>query len=280
MPKRTKNVVRWLAYGCAHAPLHDPDAIDWLCEQVEEFRPDYIISLGDDLEADGASRWPSEEGFDLLDEYAADDEIKRQIMDAGGRRCEYVRCMGNHDHNILDWGRVDPKLRRLCDWRQPQHTLDGAQVNKNALKWKLATTYDFCRRRGVFRLGQVTLGHGWRTGAKADAEHSVLLGAPYGLWVGVHTHRPQHVNQAMMTSKVPIPYWFANAGTMRNLDPNYMTRHDKTMWGQAVVVGDADLRAGPAKSLRVSRQWNAETRVRGLYNDWIEKRTGSGVVTA
>lgn len=271
--RRSKDVVRFASISCLHAPFSDPDAVQWAIEQIREFQPDYLISLGDDLEGDGASRWPSEEGHALIDEYAADDENKRLLAEAAPR-AKRIRLMGNHCFNILDQGRINPKLRELCDWRIPQFTRGGVQVNKNALKWDVKGSYDFCRRRGVFRLGQVTFGHGWLTGAKCDAHHSVLLGTPYGLFVGGHTHRPTAVQQATMSSKVPLPYWYANAGCLRNLDPEFMRRHNAFNWGQAIVLGEADMRCGPAKSPRMSRCWNAETRIKEMYADWIDRRVG------
>lgn len=270
---KQKSIVRIAAVSCLHAPFTDMEALQWAAGQIREFKPDIIATLGDDLEGDGASRWPSEEGHSLLDEYAADDENKRILAEAAPR-AKRIRLMGNHCFNILDQGRINPKLRELCDWRIPQYTRGGVQVNKNALKWELKGSYDFCRRRGVYRVGQVTLGHGWLGGAKADAQHSVLLGNPYGLFVGGHSHAPAAVQQAMMTSKVPLPYWFANAGCLRNLDPEYMRRNNAFNWGQGVVLIEADTRCGPAKSPRMSRQWSAETRIKEMYADWVDRRVG------
>lgn len=269
--KRHKSIKRWVAFSCVHAPEHDQSAVDWLCEIIREHKPDVLISLGDDLEADGASRWPSEAAYALIDEYEADDRIKAQIAKAAPR-AELVRLMGNHCHNILDQGRINPKLRELCDWRTPQYTHKGVQVNANSLRWRVAGTYDFCRRRGVYRLGQATFGHGWMTSVNAGRDQSVLLGTPYGLFVSGHTHAPESVSQAKMTGKVPLPYWYANAGTLRNLDPEYMRRNNAFHWGQACVIGESDMRAGPAKSPRMSRCWAAETIVKDMYADWIDKR--------
>lgn len=281
MPKRKdrKAVVRGVAYSCAHAPYHDPEAIDWLCEQIEEFEPDYVVDLGDGLEADAGSRYPSEAAHDLLDEYEADDRLRGQIM-AAAPHAAFWRIMGNHCHNLLDEHRIPKNLRRACDWRKPQYSIEGVQINKHAMQWRIAATYDYCRNRGVARLGQVTMGHGWHTDSKADAKHSVTLGCSHGLFIGGHSHRPQAVTQAMMTSTCALPYWHANAGCMRDLDPSYMRRNDKSRWGHACVVFEADLRAGPAKSPRMTRCWTAETRIRGMYNEWMDKRAGSGAVMA
>ena len=271
--RKRKDIVRFAAHSCVHAPLHDEDAIAWYLGQLEEHQPDYVISLGDDLEADGASRWPSEKVHTLIDEYAADDDIKRRIIEVTPN-ATHIRLMGNHCANILEQGRINPKLRELCDWRIPQFSRSGVQVNKNALKWRVAGDYRMCKRRGVYRLGQVTFGHGWLTTAKADAQHSVMLGCPMGLFIGGHLHAPSAVQQAMMTPKIPLPYWYANAGCLRMLDTEYMKRKNAFNWGQACVLGEADLRCGPAKSLRMTRQWAAETRIKEMYADWVDRRVG------
>lgn len=268
MPK--KNILKFATASCMHAPHTDKDAFDWYLGQLENFQPDVVVSLGDDLEADGASRWGSEDKHTLIDEYSADDENKRRIFEVTPN-AKHVRLMGNHCFNILDKGRIDPKLRELCDWRIPQYSHKGVQVNENALKWKVVSSYDFCRRRGVYRLGQVTFGHGWLTNANCDAHHSVMLGTPHGLFIGGHTHSPTSVTQAKMTSKVPIPYWFANAGCLRNLDPEFMRRNNSFNWGHGAVFGEADVRCGPSKSPRMSRCWTAETRIKEMYSDWASR---------
>ena len=268
-----KGVVRFAAHSCVHAPEHDESAIDWYLGQLEEYKPDVVISLGDDLEADSASRWPSEKHHTLIDEYAADDEIKRRIIEVTPN-ARHIRLMGNHCANILEHGRINPKLRDLCDWRIPQYSRAGVQVNANALKWETVGDYIFCKRRGVFRLGQVTFGHGWLTNTKADAHHSVRLGCPMGLFVGGHLHSPKPVDRVMLTTKIPLDYWYANAGCLRDLDPDYMKRKDAFNWGHGAVFGEADTRCGPSKSLRMTRQWAAETRIKEMYAEWADRRVG------
>jgi hypothetical protein len=266
-----KNIVRFLAFSCVHAPFHDQDAVDWMCGQIEEFQPDVVVDLGDSIEAEAGSRWPSEAKHGLIDELRADNDIKAQIIRSAQPGTRFVKLMGNHEMNLLDENRLPPDIRELCDWRVPQFSRSGEQINRHALQWELVSTYDFCRKRGVFRIGQVTFGHGWYTDGRADEKHAVQLGCPFGLFVGGHTHSPSSVSQAMLTRKVPLDYWYANAGTLRDLDPQYMKRSSAFNWGHACVVGEADLRAGPAKSLRMSRRWDAETRVKEMYRDWSDR---------
>ena len=261
---------RFVAYSCRHSGHHDPEAIDWLCGVIEAEKPDVVVDLGDAFEADAASRFPSEQNHTLLDEMDADDKVRRQIREAAGG-ADLWQCMGNHDWNIIDQGRIDPKVRDLCDWRRPIYTPLGNRINPEIDHWSVRTEYRMCRARGVCRIGQVTFGHGWDASKFANARQSVLLGCPYGLAVFGHTHRPQAVERAMWSS-TPLPYWSANAGTMRDMDPHYMERASKFRWGQACVVGEANPNAGPSKSPRMSRHWEAETRVRCMYDEWADAK--------
>ena len=53
-----------------------------------------------------------------------------------------------------------------------------------------------------------------------------------------------------------------------------MGRKRKEKWGHGCVLIEADLRCGPHKSLRASRQWEAETRIKSLYPEWASKKYG------
>lgn len=260
-------VVKIVAFSCTHCPVQDKQAIKWLCSQIADFKPDVLVHLGDWMEADAASRWPSEETYSLEEEIAEADRVAVEIHDAAPE-AERVWLLGNHDKNILDKGRIDGKVRSMCDFRRPQFDDSGEQINKNLLGWKIVADYHYCRTRGVVRFGQVTLAHGYEAGTKADENHSVLLGCPMGLYVGGHTHRPTHVTQAIKSAGVPLPYWYANAGCLRDLSPHYMRRQRGFQWGHGCVLIEADTRVGPHKSLRMSRRWTAETKIRGMFSDW------------
>jgi predicted phosphodiesterase len=262
MPER----VTFLAFSCPHCPLEDKEAVDWLVQEIAGRKPSVVVHLGDGHEADSASRWPSEYDWPLSEEFKAHNEFLRRVREAqpSARR---VFLPGNHDANLQAINRIDKKLRDLCDYR----------IHEDELKhWEQPCDYVYDRHRGVFRLGQVTFGHGYEAAANADEVQSITLGSPYGLWVGGHTHRPLPVTQARKTQQIPLPYWYANAGTLRDIwDVDYMTRKRRHLWGQAIVVGDVVV----TKSPRMSRQWDAETVVRtmfDLYEQPLSRRVAVG----
>jgi predicted phosphodiesterase len=245
--------VRWIAFGCTHVPLIDLDAREWILEQIRGWRPNWVIYLGDGHESASASRWPHEYEWTLSGEFRKHDQFLRDIR-LEAPNSQRVFCWGNHDANLLAINRIDRQLRDLCDPRDHEKELKA---------WR-QVPYVYCRRRGVFRLGQVAFSHGYEHGANSDEAQAILLGDPFGLFVSGHTHRPVAVTQACKTRTIPLPYWYANVGCLRDLKPAYVERKRTHGWGHACVVGECL----PTKSPRLSRQWSAETRIFKMYDDW------------
>jgi len=260
--------IKWLAFGCSHAPLHDPAHIDWIEGRIREVKPDVVLHLGDLHEADSASRWPSEYDWDLTHEFREADRLLNRIRTAAQAVNAKARCVflpGNHDANLLAMARIPRKVRLCCDWRVPQYDADKKLVNGELLKhWRTGCAYRYCRTSGVYRIGQVTFAHGYEHGVSGDEAQSILLGQPYGLYVSAHTHRPQPVTQAMRTRQIPLPYWFANVGCSREMKPAYVERRRTHQWGQAVAYGDAEL----LKSPRAGRRWSATVEIFRMYDAW------------
>jgi len=74
-----------------------------------------------------------------------------------------------------------------------------------------------------------------------------------------HTHRPVDITQARRTSKVLLPNWHCNVGSigLGNRQPEYMLRKDTSLWGRAACVGEVKM--GRA-SRKVAKEWEAEIR--------------------
>jgi 3',5'-cyclic AMP phosphodiesterase CpdA len=238
--------------------LEDKEFQEWLLDQIGTRNPDVIVDLGDAHEAISASRWPHEYDWTLSDEFKASDAYRKEIRRIS-RNSRKVFLRGNHDDNLLTLNRIDRQLRDLCDYRDHEPELQY---------WKQPTTYEYSRENGVFRLGQATFGHGWEAGVSADEMQSILLGVPYGLWVGGHTHRPEPVTQAMRTKAVPLPYWYANPGCARDIDDvPYMERKRRHRWGQGIVVGESGHWRYEQSLMPQSPQWEAETIVFRMFED-------------
>jgi len=256
-------VTKFLFFSCPHAPLTDEAAKNFMLEQVQDFKPDVIIHGGDGHEADSASKFPSERDWSLKDELDFHNDFLREIREVspGSRK---VFLIGNHDDNILGNGRINSKIRGLADFLDPKKRLEPELIDH----WETPTKYIYNRKDGVFRLGQVTFCHGFEAGVSADELQSIQLGLPYGLFVSGHTHRPVDVTQAMRTTSVKLPYWFANAGTLCQMEAmHYMNRKRREQWGQAVVVGEVSEWRYTSNFMPTSPQWDAETRIFRFYGE-------------
>ena len=249
--------VRFAAFSCPHAPLIDNAAVDWLIGRLESEKPNVVVHLGDGHEADSASRWPSEYDFTLADEFKSHNDFLKKIRLATPK-ARHVFLPGNHDENLLAIGRIDKRIRSQCDYRDPDNEPELAE------HWEQPCSYEYDKRRGVFRLGQVSFAHGFEHGTNGDEFQALLLGQPYGLHVTGHTHRPtERVQRCFRTKAVPLPYWYANPGCLRDLRPQYMLRKRSHGWGQGAVFGETLL----TKSPRMSRQWEARVEIHRMKDD-------------
>lgn len=260
---------RWAAIGDLHCPFQDERMVGLTIDVLREWKPDVAVLIGDVFEALAASRWPSDAGHKLSDEYrAAADVIGR--LRASCPRTRWVFCEGNHDANIMAKGRIEADVKDLVDYR--------VHLAK-ALRGVLNVPY-VNGHAGRFRLGPVTFTHGFDTTAHGGRNDAIRLGAPGGLLVEGHTHRPLPVTQARINDRLLLPYWYANTGTLSSLKPDYTTRANTDRWGSGIVVGSAKMgRAVQTTSggkMGRGWTWEAETIVfRTSDPDIIDQRTGT-----
>lgn len=247
----------WLAFSCPHCPSQDDEVIDWVKGWIEDYQPDTIVLLGDLHEADSASKWPSDYTWTLEDEFESANNLLTDIRTTAKPGTNLIFLPGNHDDNIQAIGRLPSKIRSLVDYRDHESEFK----NKN---WKIPVEYVFDKKRGVYRIGQVSFFHGWSHGVSSDEKQSLILGNPYGLTISGHTHRPIQITQ-IAKGTVKLPYWYCNAGTVRNIDDvPYMNRMDRSNWGHALVIGESDV----VKSPRTYKAWEAEVVIKRMFNEF------------
>ena len=245
--------LRFVAWSCPHNPLTHRRAFEELLAEIERFRPDVLVCLGDLLDADAASRFPTEGDWDLADEYAAAGRHLRAARLAAGEDPRCVWLHGNHDQNILEPCRLPKRLRSLCDWHASDNPLSRELAEGG---WR-EIRYGHSRR---FRLGQVVFQHGAEHGVNAGRNLAQLYAPENGLLVWGHTHRPTPVTEAFLTNKISLRRWHANAGCLvdwRRLP--YAARMNTSTWGHGCVVGEAYV--GEKRVSFKSRRWEAETVV-------------------
>lgn len=250
--------IKFLAFSCPHAPLHDKDTLAVIAERIAEYAPDTIICLGDLHEADSASRWPSECDWTITEEFhTANEEVLKPLRLANpNQKGECVFLPGNHDDNILALDRIPSKIRGRCDWTVRQYTKKDVWLNEELMThWATPTKYRYNRREGTYRIGAAVFAHGYEASVSSDEFQSITLGWPYGIFISGHTHRPTPGPplRAMRTKAVPLDRWYLNAGCTTQMDRSYMERKRQMLWGHGVVYGWSR----PIASPRFSRTWDA-----------------------
>lgn len=234
-------MARWFAFYDPHCPFVDWDAWYRGLDEAVKWEPDFIINGGDWAEGSAASRHAHEHDHDLLDEYEA---VERMSTDVCERfpKARKIWLEGNHDLNILDQNRLPKSVRRTIDIERHVPSLP---------LWE-KVPYMF-NSKGVFRIGQVSFAHGYKTGAYAGRDEAILLGVPNGLYVHGHTHQPHAPVQASLNATIDLPYWYANGGTLGPLKPHFMRRLNSTRWGRAILLGECRL----GRALLPTREWSA-----------------------
>jgi hypothetical protein len=245
---------RIAAISCTHSPFTPPETHHWLLNTLADLGEiSNFVHLGDIFEASAASVHPDEADHTLLDEYRHASAFMRSIRDVLGKKTHYHVCMGNHDDNLKsqDPRRIPKALRDVTDFMRTEPFAEEAR------HWHW-TPYRK-DRAGCLEIGPVVLTHGFDAGQGSDELEALQFmnmtgGSAHRLFVRGHTHRPVHPTQCRRSRSIPLPYWYANAGTCGPLQPKWMSRRDTSQWGAAIVV--IDLVRDPSHRNR-GRQWDA-----------------------
>ena len=260
------DAVSFVALGCTHDPLIDPDFLRWSCELIQEIRPQHLIHLGDAHEAKSAAKWPNEYGWSLEDEYRGVNNTLQSLRKSAPDECKLVLLPGNHDDNLICQNRFAKDLRSLLDWRVPQHDSSGRLINEEIVRhWSTNRQYAYSRRKGCYRIGNVAFVHGYEAGGSSDESQAIYFCDQNGLLVSAHTHRPTPggPKRANKTKTIPLPYYYLNTGCGRLMECDYMMRKRQQLWGQALVYGWAKLTHGPRQSIT----WDARCELFRMFDD-------------
>ncbi len=248
------NTATFVAASCIHVPYHSEEAKDWLLAKLEEIKPTHFVLLGDLFDAVSVSVHPNECTHTLEEEYEAGSQYLADVRKALPAETELVWCLGNHDDNIQtkDPRRTKSGQRSLLHWNKHR------EFGDEFLKWKQIPYVK--GPRGVYRLGPVRFFHGFDAGMNSDEMETLQMvhaikDQAYSLWIRGHTHRPTpYVTQCRRTQKVLLPWYYANAGTLGPLKPDYMHRKDSGMWAHALVQGECNLSSPRRPS---AKDWSA-----------------------
>lgn len=226
---------RVVAISCSHAPFVDWDTIKRAASIARYIKATHIIHLGDLHEADAASVHPGEESHTLEDEYDVASDVLNKLYHARPN-AEHIWILGNHDDNIQcgDPRRIPKDLRGGVHWSK--HRVYGPVYER----WR---EIPYVKSSAcVYKVGHFRFYHGFDAGLNSDAQEAIQMrnatGCPHNtLWVRGHTHRPCQPTQVHLTRKIPLPYWYANAGHSGPAKPDYMRRKDTGLWAHGVFAG-------------------------------------------
>jgi hypothetical protein len=92
-----------------------------MLRQLEDFKPDLVVHLGDLMEASPASRWANEDDWSAEDEYIASAGLLDAIT-GHSPQAEHVWCMGNHDTRFSSrLAQTAPQYVRVHGTDLPDH---------------------------------------------------------------------------------------------------------------------------------------------------------------
>jgi 3',5'-cyclic AMP phosphodiesterase CpdA len=196
----------------------------------------HFVHCGDLLEAAAASVHAGEHDHTLADEFEHASNFLRSIREALPESCRLIWMNGNHDDNIF---KRDPR-------RIPKALRDMIEIGRDSRwpefsKW---AQYPYAKnQRGQVQIGQVVFFHGFDAGQTSDELEALQFnnitgGHSHRLFVRGHTHRPVPPTQCYRTRKVPLPYWYANVGTLGPLTPDWASRMDTSAWGAACLIAE------------------------------------------
>ena len=257
MAEKTKRIA---AFSCLHAPITHKGYFDWLLAQIEEYKPHYIVNLGDWYEGKFAKRWAKhkDEGWSVLDEHQAVATQARAINQAS-RGAKRIWLYGNHEDNAFN---IHPD--RVADDIVPAlRWCENKDVSKALEDWKVLAKYGHDR---FFRLGPITFQHGCELSKPGIRRETVYFSTPYGLRVSGHTHRPTPIEQLDLNGAL-LPYYQANPGCGADWDKmHYVDRLNKQGWGRGVVLIEA-CGTEQSRTAYASKQWSAELRVHSMADE-------------
>ncbi len=245
---------KFVALFDQHAPFQNDEYLEKTYEIISKVKPQHVIIGGDLFDADGASKWNNEEAHDLLEEYEIANKILENCHKAAPRGAKLIWLLGNHEDNVLQKGRIDRRLRRLCEW--------GRHMSE-AKNWQ-QVPYSREENKGCYRIGrQVTFIHGHVAPEHAESPSNSLVeqaiinnnAEPFSLVICGHSHRPTELKR-MRIAKTPLPHWWMVSGCLCQLNPprDWMARKRWDLWGNGIVVGDVI----PTHSSRKDKYWEVE----------------------
>ena len=156
--------------------MQDEKACASLHAFVKDFKPDIRIIAGDLWDFRNLRKGASddEKASSLQDDWEAGIDFANKFF-TGGK--ENVFMLGNHDTRLWDFSRSATGLLR-------DYANDGIRRVQNYTKKWNCNLLPYDSAKGIYRLGELNVVHGYFAGANATQQHARV----YGNCVHGHTH--------------------------------------------------------------------------------------------
>lgn len=233
---KTNDAVRFIVFSDTHFSDHDQEACELFYEYVEDTDHDFIVHAGDALDCYGLSRYGKDPRRTFvntiqkeLDDWGEFSEKLHQVSD----KPKYM-ILGNHMERYYKWlfenpGAFGAKFINLDAIMELES--HGYAPMVNSIMFDPSGDYLYPDPKLIIHHGTVSRKH---SGSSARGEAEM-----FGLTSSISGHVHRLSAQYRRTMRGPIA--FAEAGTLRTLDPEYMAFPD---WQHGCLLVDYDYKRG------------------------------------
>jgi len=173
----------FIAFGDAHIPYHNPQAMEVVAKAIEYVRPDLAVCLGDLLDLNQFSFHPPTRGIPETD-YEGDLEFANEWLDRVEQSCgRLVMVEGNHEYRLDRWAAHTAEGRGAYSMLAPR-----IQLAKGRKRFVYEAYGSRNGRYSHYSINsRIKAVHGWST-AKNAADMHLAKGQGKTIIFG-HTHR-------------------------------------------------------------------------------------------
>ena len=212
---------KWMAIADTHGDMIDWDAANGMLEFKQEFKPDIAVHLGDAFDFRNLRKGASddEKADSMRDDWDMGLDLLRQYFD--GAKVKTL-LLGNHDWRPFEMMESSTGLIR-------DYATDGVKALQNELKRMGASYLPYDSEKGVYRLGHLSMIHGYHAGQGACRLHALY----YRNCIFGHVHT---IESAPVPSIEPAEA--RSIGCLCRRDMGYINRSTaKLRWGQGFAYG-------------------------------------------